>query len=564
MNSPEPEHAPRQFGAWLFAKACALFGVDEIQFRTLLRTCLWIDFRGSAQAAGAGRSETPLKSALMIYALYSALLALMAVVVPLGLYTRIMMFFGMTILGMIMLVDFGVTLIVPDDTVILGWRPVSSRTYFAVRVTNTLLFIAAFALALFTIPAIAGAFARGSSVWFPFVFLPCTLLAAVFITGIIAASYAILLRWFSQERFRDTVNYLQVGMMILLLVGSQIGPRLEREKFRHAGTALLDTAQWSVWDILPPRWFAAPAEAFVSGWNVRLVSLSVLALVSTFALFVFLLRSLSLSYLENISGARVSPAGTRNPLRTGLQWETTVERFFHAGEEKAMFDFIRKVATRDRQIRLRLYPTLVYFLILPLFMFTSSSELTGLLARIAPLVMLTLPSTVILQLLPYAGESQGSWVFELAGLPAADRVASGIKKTIIAVFHIPLALVLFAALSFFLGIGMAAACTFFGLAAGILLLNVMFLLFFEDLPFSRPMPAGRAAGGFGYSMLGLLFAAVAGFLTYYFLGSVPRLIAASVVLLFAAFLANREGNKRYRPLGFVAERDSPVQLISVE
>ena len=114
-------------GTSFASKIFAFFGVDEIQFRTLLRIGFLIDLRGSAQTATPGRAtDSPLKSSLILYVVYSAVLTPLAFLFPAALYARFMMFFGMALLGMIMLVDFGVTLVVPDDMVILAWRPISS------------------------------------------------------------------------------------------------------------------------------------------------------------------------------------------------------------------------------------------------------------------------------------------------------------------------------------------------------------------------------------------------------------------------------------------------------
>src|SRR3970282_1370725 len=175
----------------------ARLGVDDRQYRILLVTSLRVDFRGSAQVLSLPRRETsPLGTALAIYALYSLMLSFLAFVLPAELYARIILVFGMAILGMVMLIDFGVTLVVPGDIGIVGWRPVSSRTYFAARLTNALFYIVIFSLALHLIPSLFAMFSKGSSLAFPIVFLPSALLGSLFTAGVVAASYAALLQLF--------------------------------------------------------------------------------------------------------------------------------------------------------------------------------------------------------------------------------------------------------------------------------------------------------------------------------------------------------------------------------
>ena len=132
-------------------------GIDADQFRALLRISLWIDFRGSAQAMAAGHTtDNPLKGSLILYGILSAIPAILVFVVPVEAFSRGVMTIDMIFLLMIMLVDFGVTLVVADDMRTVGWRPISSRTYLAARLANMIILISMFDLALFLVPAIWG------------------------------------------------------------------------------------------------------------------------------------------------------------------------------------------------------------------------------------------------------------------------------------------------------------------------------------------------------------------------------------------------------------------------
>src|ERR1700735_2006532 len=121
-----------------------------------------------------------------------------------------------------------------------------------------------------------------------------------------------------------------------------------------------------------------------------------------------------------------------------------------------MFDLIRAQIGRDRQVRLRIYPMLAYMLIVrPFLMLAPASRghehINPGLLKIAPLIVLGLLPGVLLPLLPYAGESQGAWIIELAGLQNAASAASGIKKALVCLFLIPLAALCFAGLVFVTG-----------------------------------------------------------------------------------------------------------------
>jgi hypothetical protein len=167
-----------------------------------------------------------------------------------------------------------------------------------------------------------------------------------------------------------------------------------------------------------------------------------------------------------------------------------------------------------------------------------------------------------LPLLPFAGESQGTWIFELAGLQDSASAASGIKKAIVFLFLIPLALACFAGLFFFTGAWQAAIWISFGLAVAILLLQVEFMAMFSGLPFTRKMPKGRVSGNLAYILIAYAVIIVAGALAYFVLNTPLRLLITTAVLLGAAAALNHLGNKGYRPfeLAILSDEDEPAQL----
>ncbi len=561
----------RKLVAWTLApiqSGLARLGVDVPQYRTLLETSLRVDFRGSAQVLSSPRRETsPLLVALAIYALYSLMLSFLAFVFPAELYARIILVFGMAILGMVMLIDFGVTLVVPGDIGIIGWRPVDSRTYFAVRLTNALFYIVLFSLALHLIPSLFGMFSKGSSPAFPLVFLPSALLGSLFTAGVVAASYAALLRLFRQERFRDVVNYFQIALMVLFVVASQLFPRLEGSTLRgRIGEETGGTA-WSWWDAAPPRWFAAPMEMLLDGPSARTILLSLAAVLSTGALFVALVRTLSLSYLERIGQAGV-PAAEPVGRRSRLSRLGPLLRFlFRSPEERAVFDFMRKLLARDRQVRLRLYPTLTFVLLPALVVLLErdpGSPFGGdsAFSVFLPLFTLGMLPAVLLSYCPFSGESQGEWIFELTGFEKPPRVAAAIKKCLVLIFFLPLALAMVAFFAFFWGLASAAMIVLFALLCGLFLLELEFLLFFRGLPFSRPMTSGRTAMRLAYVLVAFPVIGLFVGLGHFFLNTPGRFLLAALVLLPVIFLLHRLSNARYSPHIGISGEETPLKLFS--
>lgn len=541
-------------------------GVDYPQYRALLEASMRVDFRGSAQVVGMKRGTSPLAMGLIIYALYSLMLSFFIFALPAELYARFILVFGMAILGMVMLVDFGVTLVVPSDIGIVGWRPISSRTYFAARLTNALFYIALFSLALHLIPSLFGVLGKDSSPGFPIIFLPCAVMASLFTAGVVAASYATLLRMFRQERFRDVVNYFQIALMILFVLASQLFPRLEGGMLRgRIGRSAVGTA-WSWWDIAPPRWFSAPVEMLLHGPNARTLILSAIAVLATVALFVALIRTLSLSYLERVGQAGIAASEPVAPRLRSSRSGVLLRYLLRNHEERAIFDFMRKLLARDRQVRLRLYPMLTYVIIvaLPLlFEHRRGGPFAGdsTFSLFLPLFGLGLLSAMLLSMLPFSGESQGEWIFELTGFEKPARVAAAIKRCLVLYFFLPLAFVMAVFFAFFWGLANAAAIVLFALLCALLLFEVLFLFFFRGVPFTRPMTSGRSAAGMGYMLVAFLLIGLFTGIAQFFLKTPQRLLLAALILVPITFLLERLGNARYSPqLG--ASADTPLKLFS--
>jgi len=537
-------------------------GIDADQFRALLRISLWIDFRGSAQAMAAGHTtDNPLKGSLILYGVLSVIPAILVFAVPVEAFARAVMTIDMLFLLMIMLVDFGVTLVVADDMRTVGWRPINSRTYLAARLANMIILISMFDLALFLVPAIAGAFARKSSYWFPLVFLPSALLAGVFVAGVVAACYTTLLRLFRPERFRGVLNAFQVAFMMLIVLAGQIAPHVHRHAPRRPVLAAVNPALWTWADLSPANWFSAPAEFLASGPSQRTMALSAIAIVATFGLFAVLLSTLSLDYLQKIAAAGEASPGRGSTNRGVALWRRAVGVALRSPEERMMFDFVREIFLRDRKIRLRAYPTLAYAFvpgILVLFQSTRSEHLM-LLAPAAIAGLLPIP---LLTQFPYWGESHGEWIFSITGFESLAGLAIGIKKAVFFTFQLPALLLFSIPLIFLAGPVEAAAAIVLAVGIAVFILELSFFLNTPGLPFTQEMQAGSAAANMGVAFATMAAVGVVGAIVYFIANTPLRIAVVGLTLLLAGFALDPAGNARFTIEETDAFRGSGTNLFS--
>ncbi len=120
------------------------FGADYVQWRVLTRVMLKNDFR-AATGLSMGRTDLSIWRSFILYAVFGGLMTLVAVMVNVflpGLMlpgTIVLTQLGV-LLAMVVLIDFQTVVISPDDYDILAHQPVSSGTYFLVKLTNVLIF----------------------------------------------------------------------------------------------------------------------------------------------------------------------------------------------------------------------------------------------------------------------------------------------------------------------------------------------------------------------------------------------------------------------------------------
>jgi len=129
-------------------RAFAAAGIDFDQWKALTLVALKLDLRGTASAQRQFRPDTSLVAAILFqivfYTLFSALVAFVVWASRDPLLTgSIAATYIAFVIGTAVILDHNSVISSPADYGILGFRPVSSRTYFAVKLTNILVYTTA-------------------------------------------------------------------------------------------------------------------------------------------------------------------------------------------------------------------------------------------------------------------------------------------------------------------------------------------------------------------------------------------------------------------------------------
>ena len=202
------------------------------------------------------------------------------------------------LLAMVVLIDFQTVVISPDDYDVLAHQPVSSGTYFLVKLTNVLIFT-----------LIIGALLGGPSVILLFVaYGPLVAVGgAVALVGVtmattlaILCTYAALLNVVHPRRLvrvLSTVQMIVVAAVMLfpIYIDNLFGPALER---MMSGDGAIPTPAWVL--LAPPAWFASLLPLSAGDWNPGYAAAAVAGVGSVGVLFFLGAGKLSVSYAERL------------------------------------------------------------------------------------------------------------------------------------------------------------------------------------------------------------------------------------------------------------------------
>lgn len=342
-------------------------GVNFEQFVWILRLKLTLDNR--KQTVQEAMSNKPSKwgagkQNLLVLGIIGLFIGLM-MPMPLELYYKVAVLSGMNLffLVMYMVSDFSTVLLDVKDSTVIMTKPVDSKTMNAARITH----IAYYMLSMFS-AFNAASFVLGTVKYGPFftlsmIFMMFSLsFLIIFLTTIL---YSLLLKFFNGEKLKDILNMLQIVLAIITVVGYQFMGRM----FEFADLELTVNIKW--WSyLLPSSWYAGFFKLVVersveTSYIVMAVLAVIVPLVLGFMLKAFILSNYE-HYLMKLSIEGQLVHRKRGPFR--FFKEKLMEVFATDHIELAFMNFTDANLTRDRKLKLMIYPNHVLGLIFPFIM----------------------------------------------------------------------------------------------------------------------------------------------------------------------------------------------------
>jgi hypothetical protein len=493
MAAPAPRRRwdPDAPGTWP-ARLLGRFGVDSRQFRALVLAGIKLDFR-SPSVTGGGASIWQRYTALFFMYLMLGL-AFGAV----ALFTPDVFVSGSLALSVVMvlvassvLIEFGVVVISPLDYDVLGYQPLSSRTYFAARFANVLFYTGLMTTVLAVLPIGAYFLTRGFNPVLGLAAAAAFYLACVTTTLVMIVAYVAIAQVVHPHALKRALGYLQLTLSFAIYGGYFLLPQI----FKPSMLQTL-TVRKSGWMLLyPPTWFASYLDLALGHHSLLEIlpaaaSLVLLALVAWFAA-----ARLSLEYSEVLSRQTAASEGVRKrhrgPRAIGLL----------SGERRAVALLLRAQFRHDQRFRLAvlsIVPLTAFYLIMGVqqggfhdpFGGTPSAG-DGMLLYFA---MLMFP-TMLLVNVSRSDAYRAAWVFYVTPARRAELVLA-VKDVAIVYLLAPYMVSLALVLGYFYGHVLHAFLHVLvqGLFVNLLLLTVVAL--HPALPFSMPMQKGQMTGVF--------------------------------------------------------------------
>jgi hypothetical protein len=418
--------------------------------KTLRQLFLTLFLRGHSargmQRGGAPKSvASKLALTLLIYGLMGcvAFVFMRQSVFGLSLYLH-----GMTFmfLGMFVAASAGEVLFNQQEGDILLHRPIAPRTLLWAKIAMLVQVSLWLAGAFNLIGLFAGMFAPDGGWRYPLVHAFSTALEALFCTGTVVLVYQLCLRWFGRERLNNLMTTAQVVLGVSAVAAGQIVPRL------MGRVGALKTVRSDDWwmGLLPPAWFAGLDEALAGSSHLSSWLLGALALAVTTLVLWLAFGKLADDYVLGLQS--LGETATRAPKKhTRRRWlDRMVEVpplswWLRDSVSRAGFLLTLAYLVRDRDVKLRLYPSLASLLVMPFVMLLQTHRQHGadgfsLYGISFAGAFLGLVPVTALGLLQYSQNWQAADIFRAAPLVGPTRLYHGARQAVLLFLAFPLAI----------------------------------------------------------------------------------------------------------------------------
>jgi ABC-2 type transport system permease protein len=236
-----------------------LVGIDARSFFALTRALILMDLRSQHYAAATASKPGQLVSPLFLVVGQCLTLSMLT---SLYLFTRVDIFFfafvhlaiTLVIIASTILVEFQEVVLNSEDLEVLGFRPLTPRTYAAARLANLLFYFGLMYLGLNLFPLVVGAGMREAGVWYIPAYLAASLAGSLAVMAVVVVGLSFGKIAGRMEAVKMVLAWTQIIILSVVFYGILV-------IFNTGSTALL------VWGAFPPAWI----KYLPATWLARVV-----------------------------------------------------------------------------------------------------------------------------------------------------------------------------------------------------------------------------------------------------------------------------------------------------
>lgn len=414
--------------------------IDYPVMRKILEVKLTMDGRRTptifaSDVSNKKKDGNQFVKSLFIYVLYGLIL-IPFIFLEENYIFQISIIFGisMFILMTSMISDFSSVLLDVRDKTILHTKPIHLRTISAAKIVHVAIYMSMLTGAFIGIPSIVMLGVQG--VGYFLLFLAEVVLLNLFIMTITALVYIFILRFFSGEKLKDIINYVQILLSVGIIIGYQIVIRsFEFVDYNY----VYDFNWWHVF--IPPIWFGAPFELFLNGnTSYGMIILSSLAVISPIISIVFYYQLMPAfeRNLQKLMGSTEKSKQKRRKIHS--LWERL---FCRSKEERQFFRFSSIIMAREREFKLKVYPTLGFSLIFPFifhfnYLSQNSFEQLSNSNLYFTIYLSNIFIGVVVMMLRFSSKYKGAWIFQTAPIEHPSAIYSGTLKAFLIKLYLPI------------------------------------------------------------------------------------------------------------------------------
>ena len=425
----------------LIRKSLERLGVDTPQLVTLLGVYLKQDFRRQGSTLRFGKTEAVIgnKAVLFLSGVYifmGLVIGIADVTMQIDVfgYCVILLSFTMFVTALSVIAESSNVIFNDTEIDVIGHMPVNDRTLFLAKGLSLLAFSLVIGLSFNLFPSVLGIWAVRSGLLFCIIHPITAVLVSVFATSLALVSYGVLMRLAGKERFDSIVTYSQIVLTLIFMFGYQIMPRL----LGATGLSISSDIRWFHL-LYPPAWYAGLTMSVLGHASPIVLALAACGLFAVTALAYAAVRKVSTGYSASLSKLTYDSTKERtnqNKRRLeGIHSERSIvtllkNLLLRKPVERAVFSLVTAYFTRNREIKIRVYPTLSYFIVFPL-MGAFSEKLNGAMstfwilmgAAMVPLVGLT-----AIEALAFCEHYPAAHIFRITPVAHLGEIHSGLRK----------------------------------------------------------------------------------------------------------------------------------------